>query len=49
MTNPYNIQNSIGNESGDPVPTFSNKLDDVWIWLEGAEVSKIAYGKLYEI
>ena len=49
MTNPYNIQNIIGNEIGDPVPTFSNKLDDGWIWLEGAEVSKIAYGKLYEI
>ena len=49
MTNPYNIQYIIGNEIGDPVPTFSNKLDDGWIWLEGAEVSKIAYGKLYEI
>lgn len=49
MTNPYNIQNISGGKIGVPIPVFSNDLDEGYIWLEGAEVSKTAYSKLYEV
>ena len=33
----------------DPIPTFSDSLEDNEIWLEGAEVSKTAYANLYSV
>lgn len=43
------LQQLAENEIGIPVPTLSNTLNDNEIWLEGAEVSKSTYAKLYAI
>ena len=43
------LQQLLENEIGLPVPTLSNTLYDNEIWLEGAEVSKTTYAKLYSI
>ena len=53
-----NIENGIENHEtritllegiGNPIPTLSNILGENEIWLEGAEVSRTTYSKLFEI
>ena len=43
------LQKISENEIGLPVPTLTNTLQENEIWLEGAEVSKTTYAKLYSI
>ena len=53
-----NIENGIENHEtritllegiGNPIPTLSNILGENEIWLEGAEISRETYAKLFEI
>lgn len=43
------LQENSNSEIGLPIATLSNTLNDNEIWLEGAEVSKTTYAKLYAV